>query len=92
MAERESSINIGQYLADKAAGITRVVRLNGQAFYSTKEFDRTGKPIVVNIPLAEQSLMDMISNIEAEIATRQNDLASVKQVLADIALAQELLV
>lgn len=87
----DTNIDISRYLADKALGIAKIVKLNGQAFYSSKEFDRTGNPVVVNIPLSEESLKDMITGIKKTIGTQQASLASVEQVLVDIAAATELL-
>lgn len=88
---QDIQINIGQYISDKALGVTRLVKLNGQPFYSTKEFNRTGLASVLNVPIAPEAVKDMITNLQKEIADKQAVLASVQQVLVDMDTAPELL-
>ena len=84
-------INVARYIEDKALGICQIIKLNGQPFYSAKEFDRTGKTIIVNAPIAEESLKDAIANVERELAEKLKTKAAIEQMIADIAFAQELL-
>jgi len=55
-------LNLANYLADKAAGIANIVKLNGVAHYSKRMFNpTTGAPTPVLIPvdaLAVQAALD----------------------------------
>ena len=91
MAQGDIQVDIGRYIQDKALGVTKLVKLNGQPFYSTKEFDRAGNPKVLNVPIAKEAVQDAITNLQKDIATKQEALASVQQVLVDMETAPELL-
>lgn len=84
-------VNVARYTEDKKLGISRMIKLNGQVFYTAKEFDRAGRPVVVNAPIAVESLKDVITNLDREIAEKTSARASALDMIADAETAQEVL-
>ena len=85
-------INVARYSEDKKLGLCKLIKINGQTFYSGKEYDRTGRPVIVNAPIAAESLKDVVANLEREIAEKVKAKAAAEDMINDIALAQEVMV
>ena len=84
-------INVARYTEDKKLGLAKLIKLNGQPFYSAKEFDRTGKPIIVNAPIAAESLKDALANVDRELADKLTTKSAIEQMILDIDSAPEVL-
>lgn len=85
------SINVARYAEDKKLGLCKLIKLNGQTFYSAKEFDRTGKPVVVNAPIATEALKDALANVDREIAEKLAIKTAIAEMIADVETAEEVL-
>lgn len=85
MAEPSISIDIGAYMAGKADGTVRVIKLNGVVHYTQKRFDpNTAKPTPVFVALDDKG----VAAVRAELQAR---VAALDELLRDIAAAPELL-
>lgn len=78
-------VNISDYIKAKAAGVTRVVRLNNIPHYTRKGFNPvTGAPVPILAPLDRDQLV-------ATIAQMESDLENIREVLADLDAAPEVI-
>ena len=76
-------INVRDYIQAKAAGVTKVVRLNGVPHYTRKGFDpATGKPVPILVQLDRDQ-------VDASIAQMESDLDNMRAMLTDMDAAQE---
>ena len=92
MAEISATqIDIGQYSEQKKLGLATFVKLNGLPFYSLKEYDRTGKAVVVNAAIDREALVKVVAQQEQQILNIQAVIASAKEAIADIDTAPEVI-
>jgi len=78
-------INIQNYEEKKAAGIVRIVKLNGRTHFAQKKFhEETGVPSPVLVQVERTDMVNALANLE-------KNMTSLKAIIADIDGAQEVL-
>ena len=79
------AVNIAEYIEGKAAGATKIVKMNGATYYSQKQFDsNTGAPKPLLIAIDQKSIEEIKANLE-------KDLRNLDMLLADMKTAQEIM-
>ena len=84
-------IDIGKYSEQKKLGLAMFVKLNGQPHYSFREYDRTGKPVVINAAVNRDGLVEVIAQQEKQIEIIKAVIASAQEALADMDAAPEVI-
>ena len=88
----QREVDIGSYSAQKKAGTARFIKLNGQPFYSYRQFDpATGDPVSLNVPVDRDALVDVITRQNAQLDSINAAIASAQEALADLDAAPEVL-
>ena len=78
-------VNIGDYIEAKAAGVTKIVKLNGVPHYTRRGYDPVkGTPVPILAPLDRDQIVATIGQMES-------DLENMQAVLADLDAAKEAL-
>ena len=81
----EVQVNLSDYLTRKQAGTAKIIKLNGQPYYTERRYDpMTGKPVPLQVPLQRETLAKMVEST-------RNDLANAEAALADLDAATELI-
>lgn len=83
MQQQQINIDVSDYIASKAQGLARIVKLEGVAYYSKRAFNpATGQPVPVLVPMDAAQVQTALDQAQAQVRTFQ-------EILADIAGAEE---
>ena len=93
MAETpDVQINLSNYLTEKAAGTTKIVKINGAPHYSIRKFDiNTGAPTPALVRVSKESIAALKTQSQLNIENFQRDIATFDAIIADIDSAQEIM-
>lgn len=85
MDQGGATINLREFMQGRESGVVKVVKINGAPHYSKKAFHpESGAPVPVLLPLSRE-------DIDRSVASMEADLAAMKQLMADLDEAKELI-
>jgi hypothetical protein len=84
-SQPDPTINLQEFMRGRESGAVKIVKINGVAHYSKKGFDpESGAPMPVLLPISKE-------DIERSVAGMESDLAAMKQLIADLDAAKEVI-